>query len=149
MPAGPDVPRDPDAPGPPGAPASLRAVLLVLAGGVAGTALREVLTLLIPDADGIPVAILAINVGGAFLLGLLVTALATRGPDVGRRRDLRLLAGTGFCGGFTTYSALAAGVAALTSDGRVGAAAAYLLATLLLGGLASWAGTAAGTATAG
>jgi CrcB-like protein len=46
---------------------------------------------------------LLVNVVGAFLLGLLLGHLAQVEQTLGRRR-LRLLAGTGFMGGLTTYS---------------------------------------------
>ena len=42
--------------------------------------------------------------GGALLLGGLVTLLAVTGSDAGWRRGVRLGLGTGLLGGFTTYS---------------------------------------------
>lgn len=117
---------------------------LVAIGGTLGTAAREAMSLAIPDVAGIPVAILGINIAGAFLLGVLLAALARHGPDEGGRRHLRLLLGTGFCGGFTTYSSLATSTAVLLATGAVGPAALYSLATLLIGGGASWAGIACG-----
>ncbi|WP_371740714.1 CrcB family protein, partial [Frigoribacterium sp. CFBP 13712] len=85
-----------------------RFIGLVALGGTIGTGLREALALSFPAAPGsIPVTILLINVVGAFALGLLLESLMRRGPDAGRRRDLRLFIGTGVLGGFTTYSALA------------------------------------------
>lgn len=50
---------------------------------------------------------MAINVTGAFVLGVLLESLRLRGPDTGRRRFVRLLLGTGFLGGYTTYSTYA------------------------------------------
>ncbi|MFZ4896524.1 fluoride efflux transporter FluC [Plantibacter sp. Mn2098] len=118
---------------------------LVAAGGTIGTAAREALSLAIPPVSGIPVAILSINVAGAFTLGVLLEALARRGPDAGTRRTLRLFLGTGFLGGFTTYSALAADTAVLLVNGDTGTGVLYALATVLLGAAASTAGIAAGT----
>ena len=128
-------------------PAHLRLPYLGLAliGGTFGTAAREAITLALPSADGIPWAIFAVNILGAFLLGLLLDALARMGPDEGRRRRLRILVGTGFMGGFTTYSALAAATASLLSEGDVGAGITYGLGTVLVGGLATWAGIAVAT----
>lgn len=48
-----------------------------------------------------PLAILFINVTGAFLLGFITTAFA-----VPAQLDTRLLLGTGFLGGYTTFSTL-------------------------------------------
>lgn len=117
---------------------------LVAAGGTIGTAAREALSLAIPPVSGIPVAILSINVAGAFALGFLLEALARRGPDAGTRRTLRLFLGTGMLGGFTTYSALTTDTAVLLMNGDTGTGVLYALATVLIGAAASIAGIAAG-----
>jgi fluoride exporter len=54
----------------------------------------------------LPLATLLINLAGAFLLGVLLERLGRARGEPQRRRLVRLLAGTGFLGGFTTYSAL-------------------------------------------
>jgi fluoride exporter len=80
------------------------ALLIVMIGGAAGVAARAALLLLVGD-DGHPLVVpsvtMAINILGAFLLGVLSGRLGER------RRGLRLFVGTGFLGGFTTYSAFA------------------------------------------
>jgi CrcB protein len=88
----------------------------------------------------VPWAILAANLAGAFLLGVLLEALVRRGPDHGIRRTLRLLIGTGFMGGFTTYSALATDTASLLAAEHGWLAASYALGTVLVGGIATAAG---------
>lgn len=118
---------------------------LALLGGTLGTAAREALSLAIPSLGGIPVAIFGINLLGAFLLGLLLESLARLGPDEGLRRRVRILVGTGFMGGFTTYSALAVDTAGLLGEGRVGTGIGYGLATVILGGMATWAGIVLGS----
>ncbi|WP_453984894.1 fluoride efflux transporter FluC [Brevibacterium casei] len=130
-------------------PVHLRASFLGLAllGGTLGTAAREAFSLTIPSLSGIPVAIFGINLLGAFLLGLLLEALVRLGPDEGLRRRLRILVGTGFMGGFTTYSALAVDTAGLLSEGRIGTGIGYGLATVILGGMATWAGIVLGSLT--
>jgi CrcB protein len=122
------------------------ALLLVLLGGTLGTAAREALSLAIPPVAGVPVAIGGINLLGAFLLGVLLEGLARRGPDEGLRRIFRLLLGTGFMGGFTTYSALAADASSLIGQGNAGPGLLYAAVTLVLGALASVAGVALATA---
>jgi len=126
------------------APFAPRAIGLVWVGGALGAGTREALTLAFPAVNGIPLTILAINIGGALLLGLLLSALAARGPDEGLRRDVRLLCGTGLMGGFTTYSALGSDTAHLILTGRVAAGVGYALATVVVGALASWAGIVLG-----
>lgn len=121
-----------------------RSLGLVFLGGAAGTALRAAASAVGPPLRGVPVTVLVVNVVGAFLLGLLLQRLHRAGPDDGRRRDLRLLLGTGLLGGFTTYSALAADTAALLSDGRAGEAAVYAGGTLVLGLVAAFLGLRCG-----
>lgn len=109
-------------------------------GGAIGTGAREAISLAIPPIGGVPVAILGINVVGAFLLGLLLESLLRRGPDAGRRRDLRLFLGTGVLGGFTTYSALAADSSVLLIEGSDLVGVLYAVGSVVLGALASWGG---------
>jgi fluoride exporter len=71
-----------------------------------------------------------------------------RGSDRSHRRADRLLVGTGFLGGFTTYSALAVETDGLLRDGRVAVALTYALTTVVVGLLASLAGVVAARAAA-
>lgn len=119
-----------------------RYIVLVAAGGAVGTALRAALSSLIPDPGVFPTTVFAINLVGAFVLGLLLEALERSGPDEGARVSARLLVGTGVLGGFTTYSALATATAELATAGQAGAAVAYALGTVVLGAVASVAGIA-------
>jgi CrcB protein len=127
-------------------------IALVAVGGAVGTAAREALTLAFPvqtsgtdgaigsAAPGLPLTVGLINVGGAFVLGILLAALTARGPDVGRRRTLRVTFGTGVLGGFTTYSALAADTAGLLTSGSTSqqlTGAAYAVGSIVIGGAAS------------
>ncbi len=104
---------------------SLRRILLVALGGTAGTAARLTLGLLIPDAGGIPVAVLIANVLGALLIGILTARLP-------KAAGLRLLLGTGLLGGFTTYSALMTGTLHLWSETPL-LAGAYAVGSLVVG----------------
>jgi CrcB protein len=138
------LPDDPDLPTPTGSRGPSRplhltpaALGLVAVGGMAGTAARYAVTLLIPTRYGWPLGTLTVNLLGAFVLGLLLEALARRGaedaPSGARRRRLRLVLGTGFCGAFTTYSALAVDLDLLLRDGRLGTAVAYAGSTVVVG----------------
>lgn len=104
---------------------NLRRILLVAAGGTAGTAARLGLGLMLPDVGGFPVAVLAANVVGALLIGLLAARLPASA-------DLRLALGTGVLGGFTTYSAFMTGTLSLWADLPV-IAIAYAVGSLALG----------------
>ena len=76
-----------------------------MVGGTVGTALRDrIETVFATPAGGLPWATFAINVSGAFLLGVLLEVLALVAPEGDRRRALQLTFGTGLLGGYTTYS---------------------------------------------
>jgi CrcB protein len=120
---------------------------LVFLGGMGGTLARFGLAAALPTPGELPLGIFLINIAGAFALGLLLEALARRGADHGRRRALRLLLGTGFLGGFTTYSALAVDSALLLGAGRAVEGVAYLAVSVLVGLGATAAGIAVGSRT--
>lgn len=119
-------------------------ISLVALGGAAGTAARTGVTLAVPEVDGFPWAILLVNIVGAFLLGYLYEAVEHGRTGARRGSQLRLLLGTGFCGGFTTYSTFALGVALLVDAGRSDVALVYASGTVLLGGVATFLGIVAG-----
>ena len=112
-------------------------VLVVVLGGIPGALARYTLGLALPAPGGWPLPTLVINLAGAFILGLLLEGLAQRGPDRGGRRILRLLAGTGFIGAFTTYSTFAVESDHLVAAGRPLDALSYVAATVLGGVIAS------------
>lgn len=121
------------------------ALLAVAVGGVAGTCARYGAAHLHPvHAGQWPWATFAVNILGAFLLGLLLEALTRLGPDSHWRQRARLLLGTGFLGSFTTYSAFAVEADQLLRGGHPALAAAYTAATLLVGLVATAAGIAVG-----
>ena len=117
LPTDSDVEVDDVTPARPPRPVHLRPQYLgiVLLGGTLGTGVREALSLLIPPIGAFPMAIFLINVTGAFALGVALEILLRLGPDEGHRRRLRLFVGTGFMGGYTTYSTLAIGTAFLAA----------------------------------
>lgn len=121
-------------------------IALVMVGGGAGVLARYGAEQAIPAPAGWPLATLAVNVSGAYALGVLLEALHRSGPDTGSRRIVRLLAGTGFLGAFTTYSTLALDVTRLMALADTAGVAAYLAVSLFGGTLASWSGIWCGAA---
>jgi CrcB protein len=87
---------------------------------------------------GLPVGILAVNLSGAFLLGVVVGAAV--------RDDAYRLVATGLLGAYTTFSTWMFDSDRLAREGRRTAAALYLAGSLLLGLLAVWLGRELGTA---
>lgn len=121
-----------------------RYIGLVFVGGALGTAVRYLISTAVPPVGGLPLATFGINVIGAFLLGWLLETLALRGPDHGMRRSVRLFAGTGILGGFTTYSAFAVDADGLIAAQNLGGSILYAVATIAVGAAASFAGIALG-----
>lgn len=119
------------------------ALVLVFIGGALGTAAREGVRMAFLPVNDVPYATAAVNLAGAFGLGVLLETLMRRGSDVGRRQRVRLFAGTGFLGAFTTYSALAVVSADLIANGRLLIGVAYGLGTVVLGLVVTAAGIVA------
>jgi len=126
-------------------------IALVALGGALGTAARVGVTLVVPSWGAFDTAIFAINVVGAFVLGVLLEWLLRSGPDEGPRRGARLVVGTGVLGGFTTYSSLATETAQLAGagGGDLAVAALYGLLSLVLGVSAAGVGVRFGARLAG
>jgi len=95
-------------------------VLLVAAGGAAGAAVRWLLAAAVQRwaGDGWPVGVLAVNVLGCFLLGLLWPLAEHRDPPA----PWRLPVLVGFLGAFTTFSTFAKEAVELGSARGVGPA---------------------------
>lgn len=82
----------------------------------------------------LPWGTLTVNLVGSLGLGLVLGV----GPRLGPGGQLGLLAGTGFCGAFTTYSAFAVESVLLTRGGRTGTAVVNVVLSVVAGtGLAA------------
>ncbi|MBM3982477.1 MAG: fluoride efflux transporter CrcB [Planctomycetes bacterium] len=109
--------------------------LLMLGGGAGANARYWLGKLLGGDPGAFPWATFAINVGGSVALGAL--AALCLNPDA-PRKYWYLLLGTGFCGGFTTFSTFSLETVTLLHAGRTGTAAAYVLGSVAAGVLGAW-----------
>ena len=116
---------------------SAAAVVALAVAGSAGTVARFLLDGVAGARFGrrLPWGTLLINVSGSLLLGFLTGLVLFQGAP-GR---LTLIAGTGFCGGYTTFSTASVETVRLLQDGRRGAALVSglggLAATIAAGGL--------------
>lgn len=107
----------------------------VIVGGVLGTLARWwVGELVASPPEGFPWATLAVNVTGAFALGLAGVVLIERVAHIGH---LRTFLAIGLLGSYTTFSTMAVEGVQLIDFGRPDLAAAYWVATLGLGQMAS------------
>lgn len=119
---------------------------IVVAGGAAGTLARHGVSEWLDPGRLFPLGTFTVNLTGSFVLGALLTALVLRGDDSGRRHEARLLLGTGFLGGYTTYSALAVETDTLLRHDHVALGLAYAVGSVALGLVAALAGVAVGRA---
>jgi fluoride exporter len=108
-----------------------RELAAIFAGGLAGTLARAGLAQALPHAAGAwPWATFAVNLAGAFALGL---AVGRPHGVTGLPRWRRSLLGTGFCGGLTTFSTLQLELLRMLDGGHDALAAGYAAATLAAG----------------
>ena len=114
----------------------------VAVGAAIGGVSRYYLTSLIQQRSGFdfPIGTLFINITGSFLLGFLIgytlrsTAMST---------EMRALLTTGFCGGYTTFSAFSLETMLMLNDGKYGRAAGYVALSVGLAIAATFLGVAA------
>jgi CrcB protein len=95
----------------------------VALGGGFGSALRAYLGFLL--RDGFPWGTFLVNVVGCFFIGFLMRALDED------RIGLRFFLLTGFCGGFTTFSAFGSETLAFFRDGQLGAGLGNVALTMM------------------
>ena len=114
---------------------------VALAGGV-GAVARFVLDGLVRSrvAGSFPVGTVLVNVTGSFVLGFVTgLTLAHVVPE-----ELRLVVGTGFCGGYTTFSTASFETVRLVEQRRMGLAllngAGTLVVTVGVAALGLWLG---------
>jgi len=94
-------------------------VVLIGLGGGLGSVARYLVGKLIHEGSGenvFPIGTLVVNVLGCFFLGMLIGVFLEQGSH--RVTGWLNFLGTGFCGGFTTFSALQWETVRLIHDGR-------------------------------
>ena len=115
----------------------MKQVLLVFLGGGAGSILRFLISRSLQNQSGIPYGTFTVNILGSLLIGILI-GLSLRNNLISN--NLYLLLATGFCGGFTTFSAFASENQAFLRAGDLYHFALYSLGSLILGFGAVFAG---------
>lgn len=83
------------------------------------------------ERAGFPLATGFINVTGSFALGLAVVLCLKRLPS--EQHHWYLLFGTGFCGGYTTFSTFSLEVFELLREGRIGLGLLYVFLSVTAG----------------
>lgn len=116
-------------------------LFLIAVGGAVGSALRYLIGGAVQrsSASGFPVGTMFVNVAGCFLIGAFVRYLLNMQSSA----ELRALLVVGFCGGFTTFSTFTFETAGLIEGGEYARAATYILGSVALCLIATFAGMAA------
>lgn len=108
----------------------MKQVLLVFLGGGVGSALRFLISKNLNPLWTIPMGTFLVNIAGSLLIGLIL--------GLGLRQDIlstnaTLLLATGFCGGFTTFSAFSFENQELLRAGDFFHFGIYVAASIFLG----------------
>jgi CrcB protein len=114
-------------------------IILVGLGGGAGSIARFLCQRYIYEwyPHPFPLGTFLVNISGCFLIGLFY-AVAEKGNLL--TPEWRILLTTGFCGGFTTFSTFAYENLNLLKNGDITYFILYIIASVILGILATWLG---------
>ena len=116
----------------------MKQLLLVFVGGGFGSVLRYIVGKYLNNPeDGIPSGTFVANVLGSLLIGVIL-GMAAKNNALSENHTLLLA--TGFCGGFTTFSAFAYENQVFLKSGDFVSFAVYTIASFVLGFLAVFAG---------
>ena len=115
-------------------------LLWIALGGAAGSVLRYLAGGAVQRMSGapFPFGTLLVNVTGCFVIGIV----AQHYMNTQTHQYMRALLITGFCGGYTTFSAFSLETTGLIQGGELGKAAAYVLLSVLMSLAATFAGLA-------
>lgn len=112
----------------------MKQVLLVFLGGGVGSVLRYVVTRFMNNpTTGVPYGTFLVNIIGSFLIGIIL-GLALKNEALDQNHTLLLA--TGFCGGFTTFSAFAYENHLFLKSGNLTLLFGYTIASIVVGLLA-------------
>lgn len=117
----------------------IKSVIYVGLGGATGSILRYLTYLLTTKfySNAFPLATFIINIIGCFIIGLLIGFFE---HSIQTNQHLKLLLLTGFCGGYTTFSAFTAENMILLQTNNYITALFYISASVIVSLFAIWLG---------
>ena len=116
----------------------MKSFLLVFLGGGLGSGLRYIITITINQYSKVlPFGTFAVNMLGCLLIGMIL-GYAQKENTLSSNQTLLLA--TGFCGGFTTFSAFANENLELIKNGEIFNLSLYTIGSVLIGILAVFTG---------
>ena len=116
----------------------LKSILLVGAGGFAGSVLRYLISEFsaLKWGAAFPYGTFIVNIAGCLIIGLIYGL----GVKQIASTEMRLLLATGFCGGFTTFSSFSFEFLVLLREGHTTLAFLYAGGSMAVGLTAVWLG---------
>jgi len=111
----------------------------VAAGGMLGSLARYLASLLIPAVSEFPFATLFVNITGSFIIGFYGTLSGPDGRLFASTRQRQFVM-TGFCGGYTTFSAFSLDTFRLVHGGMTKMALSNIAVSVVTWLLAVWLG---------
>ncbi len=117
----------------------MRAIILVGIGGGLGSILRYLTSMFVSKhfPAAFPFGTLAVNMIGCLIIGILLGCFERQQLT---NPDLKFLFVTGFCGGYTTFSAFASENINLFQSGNSLIAFLYIATSVLIGLFSVWLG---------